>query len=105
MTDIPRDAICRNCKRPFAAGDLDAFAWCGDCRAVVIRRATVAAWVVGVIAVVATAAIIFGIIRPGSRFLILWLILEGAVFALAYKVTQRVAFEMIRARGVPPPES
>lgn len=105
MSELPRDAVCRNCRRPFPAGELDAYAWCAECRAIVIRRATIAGWVVGALAALATGALVFGVLRPGSRSLILWLIVEGAVFAVAYKVTQRVAFEVIRSRGVPPPES
>lgn len=105
MTDLPRDAVCRNCARPFPAGELDAFAWCEDCRAVVIRRATVAAWIAVAVVAQVTALILFSLVTPDPRYLIVWIILILAVALATFKIAQRVAFEAIRSRGVPPPKS
>jgi hypothetical protein len=98
-------APCRNCAQPRDAAALDQFGWCTRCRAVVIRRATLAARLVGALGLAGAAYWVFAAVDPGPRTLIVWLILLVAVYGLLYKVTQRVAFEVIRARGVRPPES
>lgn len=104
MTDLPRDAACRNCRRPFPAGELDASGWCEKCRAVVIRRATVAAWIAAALVATATAVLLLSLVDVDPRFLIVWIVLLLAVSLAAFKVAQRVAFEAIRSRGVPPPK-
>ena len=104
MSDAPGQAACRNCAQPREASTLDQYGWCPRCRGVVIRRATLAARIVGALGLAGAAYWVFSTIDPGPRSLIVWLILLVAVYALLYKVTQRVAFEVIRARGVNPPE-
>jgi hypothetical protein len=98
-------ATCRNCRQPRDATTLDRFGWCPRCRAVVIRRATLAARVVAALGLAGAAYWVFAAIDPGPRSLIVWLILLVALYAVLYKVTQRVAFEVVRSRGVRPPES
>ena len=105
MSDAPAEAACRNCAQPRDATTLDQFGWCQRCRAIVIRRATLAARVVAALGLAGAAYWVFAVVDPGPRSLIVWLILLVAVYGLLYKVTQRVAFEVIRARGVRPPES
>jgi hypothetical protein len=105
VTEIRDEAACRNCGQPREATSLDQFEWCERCRKVVIARATIAARVVGAIGLAIGAYLVFARVSPGPRSLILWLLLLVAVYALLYKVTQRVAFEVIRSRGVKPPES
>jgi len=70
----------------------------------VIRRATLAARVAAALAAGIVAAVIFTMVAPGPRSLIVWLVLIGAVYYFVFKLAQRVSFEAIRARGVPPPE-
>ncbi len=84
---------------------MDRYRWCNGCRAVVIRRATLAARIIGALALAAAATWVFAVVAPGPRSLIVWLVLLGAVYFIVYKITQRVAFEIIRSRGVPPPEA
>jgi hypothetical protein len=105
VSDAPAQAACRNCAQSRDATTLDRFGWCPRCRGVVIRRATLAARVVAALGLAGAAYWVFSAVDPGPRSLIVWLILLVAVYAMLYKVTQRVAFEVIRARGVKPPES
>lgn len=103
--EIRQEATCHNCRRPREATSLDQFGWCERCRRVVIRRATLAARVVAALGLGIGAFFVFSEVDPGPRSLILWLVLLLALYALLYKVTQRVAFEVVRSRGVaPPPE-
>lgn len=106
MTDpVAEETPCRNCKRPRATASLDAFGWCEKCRVVVIRRARLAARMVAALGLGIAAYWVFAAVDPSPRFLIFWLVLLLAVYTVLYKVVQRVAFEMVRSRGVPPPES
>jgi hypothetical protein len=105
VSDGPSEVPCRNCSQPRDPAALDQFGWCPRCRAVVVRRATLAARVVAALGLAISAYWVFSSVDPGPRSLMLWLIALVAVYALLYKVTQRVAFEVIRSRGVRPPES
>ena len=104
MTEIRDEVTCRNCGEPREATTLDKFGWCERCRKVVIARATITARVVAAIGLAIGAYVVFAQVDPGPRTLILWIILLVAIYALLYKVTQRVSFEIFRARGVKPPE-
>ena len=105
MTEIRDEVACRNCGQPREATTLDKLGWCERCRSVLIGRATIAARVVAAIGLAIGAYLVFTRIDPGPRSLILWLVLLVAVYALLYKVTQRVSFEIFRSRGVKPPGS
>jgi hypothetical protein len=105
VTDPAPEAICGNCRHLRPAGTLDAFGWCEKCRGVVIRRARLAARMVAALGLGIAAYWVFAAVDPSPRFLIFWLVLLLAVYTVLYKVVQRVAFEMVRSRGVPPPES
>ena len=105
MTELPEEVPCRNCKRPFPEAELDAFGWCEECRAVVIRRATRRAWIAATLVGLLTAVIVFSLVTADPRFLIVWIVLILAVAFATFKVAQRVAFEAIRRRGVTPPKS
>ena len=105
MSEPSGEAACRNCGQPREANELDQFAWCPRCRGVVIRRATLAARVVAALGLAGAAYWVFEAIDPGPRSLIVWIILLVALYTVLYKVTQRVAFEVVRSRGVRPPES
>lgn len=102
--DPGRELQCRNCGRPRPAEALDRLRWCESCRRVVVRRATLVGRLAGIAAALALIAWIALVIGPSSRFLMGWLVLVAAVYFFVYKLTQRVAFELIRARGVSPEE-
>jgi hypothetical protein len=97
-----RPAACRNCGRPSTR--LDRQRWCDRCRREVVRRATVVARIAGVTGALLLMAWIVLFVGPTPRFLMGWLVLIAAVYFFLYKLTQRVAFEVVRGRGVPPPE-
>lgn len=104
MTEGAATRSCRNCGRERPADDLDASDWCAACRQVVIDRSTLVARIVGVIAAVITGAVIFIYVVPSERFFVFWLVLVVLIGYIAYKFTRRIAFEIIRDRGVPPGE-
>jgi DNA-directed RNA polymerase subunit RPC12/RpoP len=94
---------CSNCQRPFPGNQLDRRMWCPDCRKVVIRRATLVAQAVGLLTALSLALWIYILLGPSPRFLVAYAIMVVAAYFFLFKLTQRVAFEIIRARGVPPP--
>lgn len=98
------DFACENCGRVFPGKQLDRRNWCPDCRRELIRRATVVARIVAFIAALGIGIWVFTIVGTGSRFLMAYLVMIVAAYLFLYKMTQRVAFEVIRSRGVPPPE-
>ena len=95
---------CRNCGREFPASRLDRHFWCHECRAEVVRRSSIPARIIAIIMALASTGWTFYLVGSSPRFLIVYVVLIVAVYLLAYKVTQRVAFEIIRSRGVPPPD-
>jgi hypothetical protein len=97
-----RSATCRNCGRP--ATRLDRQRWCDRCRREVVRRASRVARVVAIVAALLLMGWIVLVIGPTPRFLMGWLVLIAAVYFFVYKLTQRVAFEVVRGRGVHPPK-
>jgi DNA-directed RNA polymerase subunit RPC12/RpoP len=94
---------CRNCGREFPGARLDRRMWCPDCRKEVIRRATRIGQAVGIVSALALMAWIFSLVGPSPRFMMVYLIMIVAAYFFLFKLTQRVAFEIIRGRGVPPP--
>jgi DNA-directed RNA polymerase subunit RPC12/RpoP len=97
------DFPCQNCGREFPGTQLDRGMWCPDCRKVVIRRATWVARFVSAIAAIGLATYVFSIVGSSPRFMMLYLVMIAAAWFFLFKLTQRVAFEIIRSRGVPPP--
>lgn len=98
MIEAPE--VCGRCRRPFAEGETaDPHGWCARCFREVVRRST---WMAVLPAVVVGALYFWLILHfglQGSRFVIVFLAL-GAVFAwLAFKVSRRVAFDVIRSRA------
>lgn len=41
------------------------------------------------------------VVGPSTRFLIGWMAILVAIYVVVSKIARRVAFEIIRARGVP----
>lgn len=94
---------CANCRAIRTADELDQNDWCTACRREVVRRATTVGRVVGVLGALAVAAVLFATVDINPRFLAGWLVLIAGVHLFLYRLVRRVAFEMIRSRGVPPP--
>jgi hypothetical protein len=88
----------------FPGNKLDRSMWCPDCRQVVIRRATLVGQGVGLLTALLLALWIFSMVGTAPRFLMAYVVMVVAAYFFLFKLTQRVAFELIRARGVPPPE-
>lgn len=99
-----RPAACRNCGAVRPASRLDRLRWCDRCRREVVRRAGRVARLVALGGTLLLIAWIFVLVGPSTRFLMGWLVLIAGVYFFLYKLTQRVAFEIIRGRGVPPPQ-
>jgi len=75
--------------------------WCPECRAVVIRRATRVARIGAVGIAVLLMLYIFSNVGTSPRFMMIYLIMIAAAYFFLYRMIQRVAFEVIRSRGVP----
>ena len=99
MTDPIGESPCHNCRELNVNTDLDKEGWCQKCRAVIVRRSALVARIVAALVLAAAAFWVFSA-QNLSRFLILWLVMLLGIYALVYKITQRVAFEVIRDRGV-----
>lgn len=74
-----------------------------ECRAVVIRRATWWGRAAGVISAIILGTWILLAIRP-EQFLVVWLVLVALVYLFVSTLVRRVAFAVIRERGVSLPE-
>ncbi|HEX2188810.1 MAG TPA: hypothetical protein VHG51_07935 [Longimicrobiaceae bacterium] len=92
---------CRRCGRETAAGRAEAEGVCAECRAGVVRRATPVAFGVAVlVAVLYLLVLAWTGALASPNFVVFWLAV-GALLAFgAYKVTRRVAFDVIRARAM-----
>lgn len=90
---------CRSCGAEREAAALDAQGWCGDCRAVVVRRATWVARAAGLAAALLVATLVAVLVAP-TRFLIFWLALIVGSYVFVVKLVRRMAFEVIHARGL-----
>jgi hypothetical protein len=93
---------CRNCGRMRPPGELTG-GWCAECRAEVVRRATLPARISAAAFAALLMVLLVWLGALESRFLVLWLALSALAAFAAYKVARRVAFEVVRARGVTPP--
>jgi hypothetical protein len=97
--------VCPNCGRTRVGETPDPAGWCAACRGEVVRRATRMARVAAVLAA-ALAALVLGWTGAfSSLFMVGWLALAALVVYGVFKVARRVAFDVVRSRGVtPPPE-
>jgi hypothetical protein len=98
-----REAQCRNCGRSFSGDQLDRHRWCDECRAEVVRLATITARVTALVGAVLLIVWILLTVGTSPRFFVGWLALVGAAYFFLFTLTRRVAFEIIRGRGVTPP--
>lgn len=93
---------CRNCGKPIEKEDSERSRLCRSCRGEVIRRATLWSRIAGVIVATVLAFYVFGVVQPGERFLIGWVALVVLSYFGVAKLTRRIAYDLIRSRGVPP---
>jgi hypothetical protein len=77
--------------------------WCPACRQQVVRRSARWARAIAILATLGVGLWIALTIRP-TRFMVVWMAILIAIYVLVSRIVQRVAFEIIRARGVPAPE-
>lgn len=96
-----RDPVCRNCGRLRPPEELDDQRWCGACRQRVIPRSALWARLIAFGITLLVGAWVLFSVRP-TRFVVVWMVILGATYVVASKIAQRVAFEVIRSRGVPP---
>ena len=94
---------CRNCGREHKPAALDRRLWCPDCRGEVVRRSAIVARITAFVFALGLAFWIYTLVGSAPRFLIIFVAMVVAAYFFVYKLTQRVAFEVIRSRGVPPP--
>ncbi|CAN5655727.1 hypothetical protein BH23GEM6_BH23GEM6_12220 [soil metagenome] len=104
MRSSEREAECRNCQRTYSRDRLDRQRWCDRCRGVVVRRATIVGRLTGLAGSLLLMSWVFWTVGSAPRFFVGWLALVVATYFFLYTLTRRVAFEVIRGRGVPPPE-
>lgn len=104
MRQADRTLACRNCGRTYPGDRLDRHRWCERCRLEVVRRATLVARLIGIVGALALTIWVLASFGTASRFLAAWLALIAATYFFLYKLSRRIAFEVIRGRGVPPPE-
>lgn len=95
-------ASCPNCRRPVEVGAGDSAGWCTECRRRLVRRATLTGHVAGVVLVAAMLWWLVTVIQPGERFVLIWMLLAAALYFALFRVVRRMAFEIIRTRGVRP---
>lgn len=94
---------CRNCDREYQVSQLDRRFWCTRCRREVIRRARRIARIFAALAAAVLAAYVVSVVGTSSRFMMIYFVMIAAAYFFVFKLAQRVAFEVIRGRGVPPP--
>lgn len=102
MTGAYDTRRCENCGVEHPAVDLDPGGWCAECRAIVVRRATLIARLLAILGSLLVGLWVATVIEPGSRFALGWVLIVVAVYYLLYKLARRVSFEVIRSRGVRP---
>ena len=98
----PAAGACPNCQQPVELGGADSAGWCMGCRRRLVRRANAAGHVAGALSLVGAMWLLVMVIQPGERFVLLWLLLAAAIYFVLFRVVRRMAFEIIRTRGVRP---
>lgn len=90
--------VCRNCGRP-REGSPDPAGWCAPCRRVLVARTLLPAGVTTVLFVVLLLTLLGWMGAFESRFMVAWTALAALLSLAVWKVSRRVAFEVMRARG------
>ncbi|MDB4951622.1 MAG: hypothetical protein JWM27_4271 [Gemmatimonadetes bacterium] len=100
MSSVEPGFDCRSCGRRRTGEKPDAGGWCTACRAEVVRRATTPARLAtGAFAALEVALLVWAG-AFSSRFLVMWVAVAALLGFAAFKVARRVAFEVVRSRGV-----
>jgi hypothetical protein len=104
MSDAGEEPFdCRNCGQTVKGEKPDTAGWCAGCRAELVRRSSLAAWLPTIVLAVLYLALLWWGGMFTSRFMIVWLALGVVIALLTYKVARRVFFDVIRNRGVKRP--
>lgn len=90
--------VCGNCGRT-REGQPDPAGWCGPCRRTLVARTLLPAGVTTVLFVVLLLTLLGWMGAFESRFMVAWTALAALLSFAVWKVSRRVAFEVIRARG------
>jgi hypothetical protein len=98
--DEPR--VCGNCGRSYPKKEVDGAGWCVRCRAELVRRSARVARLVAFVFTLGLATAIYSR-TSGSNFMMMYVVAVAATYFLVARITQRVAFEVFRARGVHSP--
>ena len=94
-------ADCRNCGKAFPEGETpDYHGWCAACRQALVDRATRWAWIPTIAVAVPYLALLAWTGLFESDLLVLWLALGALLAFAAFKVGRRVAFDVVRSRGM-----
>ena len=106
MTDTPTPSEtvrCRNCERSVSAEEADAAGWCADCRAELIRRASRWARVMALAISIPGVFLLAISVDPEAEWpVVIWLLLIAAMYFFLFRFARRIAFELVRRRGVTP---
>ncbi|HEV7586639.1 MAG TPA: hypothetical protein VGO40_00820 [Longimicrobium sp.] len=89
---------CRQCGDAIKGETPDRRGWCKACRRKVVRRASGAAVVPGVLVAAGYFYMVDYFDLFKSNFLIVWIALGVALGYVAFKIARRVLFDVIRAR-------
>lgn len=95
--------VCRNCGRT-REGSPDPAGWCTPCRRVLVARTLLPAAAATAVFVALLVALLVWAGAFESRFMMAWTSLAALLGFGAWKVSRRVAFEVLRARGTIVPE-
>jgi len=99
MSEAAEGFTCRQCGSRVKGESADRRGWCDACRAVVVRRS--GAWAVVPAALLAAGYFWlldrFDLYR--SNFLIIFIALGVGIAWMAFKISRRVLFDVIRSRA------
>lgn len=90
--------VCRNCGRS-REGSPDPAGWCAPCRRALVARTLLPAGVTTVLFVVLLLTLLGWLGAFESRFMVAWTALAALLSFGVWKVSRRVTFEVLRARG------
>lgn len=79
--------------------------WCESCRRQVIRRAMLWGHGIALSTTLLLGAWIVFNISPERTPVVIWLVLLAMTYFFILKFVRRIAFEIVRGRGVPPMEA
>jgi len=92
-------SVCARCDREYEPVSGDRAGLCPECRAAIIRKAGHwgRATAFGITALIALAILL--LVQP-ERFLFLWMALLVGIYYIAFKISRRVSFDLVREREI-----